>query len=52
MENHHSDAYFDQLPPALNDNIAKMAVEETERLTKNVKNTNADDDDWDLKVNK
>ncbi|XP_031629078.1 KAT8 regulatory NSL complex subunit 3-like [Contarinia nasturtii] len=52
MENHQSDPYFDQLPPAINDNIAKMAMEETERLTKNVKNTNADDDDWDLKVNK
>lgn len=52
FENHQSDPYFDQLPPAINDNIAKMAMEETERLTKNVKNNNADDEDWDLKVNK
>lgn len=29
-----------------------MAMEETERLTKNVKNMNADDEDWDLKINK
>lgn len=27
-----------------------MAMEETERLTKNVKNMNADDEDWDSKI--
>lgn len=52
LENQQNDSYFDQLPPALNDSIAKMAMEETERLTKNVKNANSDDDDWDEKVNK
>lgn len=52
LENQQNDSYFDQLPPALNDSIATMAMEETERLTKNVKNANADDDDWDEKVNK
>lgn len=52
MENHQTDPYLDQLPPAINDDIAKMAMLETERLTKNVKNNNADDDDWDLKVDK
>lgn len=29
-----------------------MAMEETDRLTKNVKNMNADDEDWDIKINK
>lgn len=29
-----------------------MAMDETDRLTKNVKNINADDEDWDLKINK
>lgn len=52
FDNQQTDPYFDQLPPSINDNIAKMAMEETERLTKNVKNMNADDEDWDLKINK
>lgn len=52
LENHQKDSYFDQSPPALNDSIAKMAMEETERLTKNVRNANSDDEDWDEKVNK
>lgn len=52
MESHQTDPYLDLLPPAINDDIAKMAMGETERLTKNVKNNNADDDDWDLKVDK
>lgn len=52
FENQHTDPHFDQLPPLINDNIAKMAMDETDRLTKNVKNNNADDEDWDLKVEK
>lgn len=49
---HTNDTFFEHMPPAINDNIAKMAMEETERLTKNVKNHNVEDDDWDLKINK
>lgn len=52
FDNQPADPYFDQLPPSINDNIAKMAMEETDRLTKNVKNMNADDEDWDIKINK
>lgn len=52
MESQQTDPYLDQLPPAINDELAKMAMLETEKLTKNVKNNNSDDDDWDLKVDK
>lgn len=50
FDNQQADPYFDQLTPSINDNIAKMAMEETERLTRNVKNSNADDEDWDSKI--
>lgn len=40
------------MPPAINDSIAKMAMEESERLTKNAKNLNIDEEDWELKINK
>lgn len=52
MDHQTTDSYLDQIPPAINDNIAKMAMEETERLTKNVKNQNVEDEDWDMKINK
>lgn len=52
MDHPTTDTLADQIPPAINDNIAKMAIEEMERLTKNVINNNAEDEDWDMKINK
>lgn len=51
FDNQQADPYFDQLPPSINDNIAKMAMEETDRLTKNVRSANVDDEDWESKIN-
>lgn len=52
FDNQQNDPFFDQVPPAINDSIAKMAMEESERLVKNAKNLSVEDENWEYRVDK